>query len=80
VKKNKPPVSRLFVYIFEVVVSVSAFVAFFVLTANGIAVGKWTFALILALVYFFLGTWGIYGWIKKRLEPEIDEEWFSPIK
>ena len=45
-KKNKPPVSRLFVYIFEVVVSVSAFVAFFVLTANGIAVGKWTFALI----------------------------------
>ena len=65
--------------LFEAIIGILAFVSFFVLTANGISVGKWAIALIAAFVLFMLGLFGIIGWVKKRREPEIDEDWFSPI-
>ena len=79
-KKGKPSVRSLLPFLFEALVGLAAIVSFFVLTANGVPVGKWAIALIAAFVLMMLGVFGIIGWVKKRREPEIDEDWFSPIK
>ncbi len=79
-KKGKPSVKALLPSLFEALVGLAAIVSFFILTANGISVGKWALALIAAFVLMMLGVFGIIGWVKKRCEPEIDEDWFSPIK
>lgn len=79
-KKGKPKVKALLPFLFETLVGLAAIVLFFVLTANGVPVGKWAVALIAAFVLMMLGIFGIIGWVKKRCEPEIDEDWFSPIK
>ena len=79
-KNKKPTFLVLIPSLFEAIIGLLAFVSFFVLTANGISVGKWAIALIAAFVLFMLGLFGIIGWVKKRREPEIDEDWFSPIK
>ncbi len=78
-KNKKPTFSALLPCLIESAIGLLAFVSFFVLTANGISVGKWAIALIAAFVLFMLGLFGIIGWVKKRREPEIDEDWFSPI-
>ncbi|MBQ8869334.1 MAG: hypothetical protein IJ027_06440 [Oscillospiraceae bacterium] len=78
-KKGKPSVKALLPSLFEAIVGLAAIVSFFILTANGIPVGKWAITLIVAFVYMMLGVFGIIGWVKKRREPEIDEDWFSPI-
>ncbi|MBQ1263000.1 MAG: hypothetical protein IIX89_01765 [Oscillospiraceae bacterium] len=78
-KNKKPTFFVLLPSLFEAIIGILAFVSFFVLTANGISVGKWAIALIAAFVLFMLGLFGIIGWVKKRREPEIDEDWFSPI-
>ena len=78
--KNKKPTFRsLLPSLIEALIGLLAIVSFFVLTANGIPVGKWAIALIAAFVLMMLGLFGIIGWVKKRREPEIDEDWFSPI-
>lgn len=79
-KKGKPSVKSLLPFLFEALVGLCAIVSFFILTANGIPVGKWALALIAAFVLMMLGIFGIIGWVKKRREPEIDEDWFKPIK
>ena len=79
-KKGKPSVRSLLPFLFEALVGLAAIISFFVLTANGVPVGKWAIALIAAFVLMMLGVFGIIGWVKKRREPEIDEDWFSPIK
>ncbi len=78
-KNKKPTILALLPSLFQAVIGLLAFVSFFVLTANGISVGKWAMALIAAFVLFMLGLFGIIGWVKKRREPEINEDWFSPI-
>ena len=79
-KNKKPTFLALLPSLIQAVIGLLSFVSFFVLTANGISVGKWSIALIAAFVVFMLGLFGIISWIKKRREPEIDEDWFSPIK
>ncbi len=78
-KKGKPSIKALLPFLFETVIGLAAIISFFILTANGISVGKWALALIAAFVLMMLGVFGIIGWVKKRREPEIDEDWFSPI-
>ena len=78
-KNKKPNFMSLLPSLVQALIGLLAIVSFFVLTANGVSVGKWAIALIAAFVVMMLGVFGIIGWVKKRREPEIDEDWFSPI-
>ena len=60
-KKGKPKVKTLLPFLFEALAGLAAIVSFFILTANGITVGKWSLALIAAFVLMMLGIFGIIG-------------------
>jgi len=79
-KKAKPPVKRLVGYIIQTAICLALLIAFFVLLTKGRSLGKWSFTLVFAFVFFIIGVWGIFLWIKEHTKPEIDENWFTKFK
>ena len=79
-KKTKPPVSRLAWYITQATVCAAIIVLFFVLLANGRPLGALGIIVVFAFIFFVIGVWGIFLWIKEYTKPEIDENWFTKFK
>jgi len=80
VKNKKPPIKKLIAYIAQAVVCAALIAIFFVLLANGRSLGVWSFTVVFAFVFFVIGVWGVYLWIKDYTKPEIDENWFTKFK
>ena len=50
------------------------------LLANGRPLGALGIIVVFAFIFFVIGVWGIFLWIKEYTKPEIDENWFTKFK
>ena len=57
---------RLFSSIFQIVVGITAIVAYIIIAASGEPLGKWTITLLLAVAFVVIGVIGIADWKKSK--------------
>ena len=57
---------RLFSSIFQIVVGITAIVAYIIIAASGEPLGKWTITLLLAIAFVIIGVLGLLDWQKSK--------------